>query len=87
MPMGLSDGVLLSIQICSIGQWGTILVMVMGFVGTFKQCILRQQRTGYVPVLLTFITVLILIQHLKWVGGRVKKSPKLCGGNIWVDGS
>ena len=36
MPMGLYDGVLLSIQICSIGQWGKILVMVMGFVGTFE---------------------------------------------------
>ena len=37
MPMGLKDGVLLSIEICSIGQWGKILVMVMGFVGTFEQ--------------------------------------------------
>ena len=36
MPMGLKDGVLLSIEICSIGQWGKILVMVMGFVGTFE---------------------------------------------------
>ena len=37
MPMGLLDGVILSIQICSIGQWVKIMVMVMGFVGTFEQ--------------------------------------------------
>ena len=36
MPLGLKDGVLLSIEICSIGQWGNILIMVMGFVGTFE---------------------------------------------------
>ena len=37
MPMGLyDDGVLLSIQICSIGQWGNILVIVMGCVDTFE---------------------------------------------------
>ena len=32
---GLQDGVLLSIQICSIGQWGKILVIVMGFLDRF----------------------------------------------------
>ena len=34
--MGLQDGILLSIQICSIGQWGKNLVMVMEFLGTFE---------------------------------------------------
>ena len=37
MPMGLKDGILPSFKICSIGQWGKVLVIVMGFVDTFKQ--------------------------------------------------
>ena len=34
-----ANGVLLSISICSIAQWGKILVMVMGFVDTFEPCL------------------------------------------------